>query len=370
MSASSRSAQFAKLHKVLKKVYRPVQPNAQRPVLEHLLFACCLENAPYEKAEDALAKLVHTYFDWNEIRVTMIKELAEVMGGLPDPAAAAQRIRRVLQHVFEASYCFDLEELRKRTLGQAVERLEHITGTSRFAVSYVVQSALGGHSVALDSGTLAVLRLLELITPEEQHSGVVAGLERAIAKNKGIEFGSLLHQLGADYVGNPYSSALHKILLQIDPEVAPRLPKRRKGEPPLAPLAVPVAVPAVGEDGKRHARPAAAGETAKPESKGAAAKPDEGNPPEAAADHPAKALRPPAAAVASEEAKARKKKKAVEPPRPAPPAAKGKPAAAAADQSKPLAKKKPSAKKESEEDSGGGRAKKSPALGLTKRKPR
>jgi len=91
MTSPSRTAQFAKVHKVLKKYYKPVLPNAERPVLEHLLFACCLENAHYEKAEEAFAALVHTFFDWNEIRVTTVNELSEVVSCLPDPSAASHR---------------------------------------------------------------------------------------------------------------------------------------------------------------------------------------------------------------------------------------------------------------------------------------
>jgi hypothetical protein len=63
----------------------------------------------------------------------------------------------------------------------------------------------------------------------------VPGLERAIAKSKGVEFGSLFHEFGADFSANPYSAAIRDILLQIDPECASRLPKRRVERPQLKP---------------------------------------------------------------------------------------------------------------------------------------
>ena len=52
------------------------------------------------------------------------------------------------------------------------------------------------------------------------------GLERTIPKNKGVEFGSLLHQLGAEVVANPFSTNLHKLLLEIAPDAKERFPKR------------------------------------------------------------------------------------------------------------------------------------------------
>ena len=227
MSSPSRTAQFAKVHKVLKKYCKPASCNAGRTVIEHLLFACCLEDAHHDAAEEAFAALVHTFFDWNEVRVTSISELSEVMACLPDPRAAANRIKRVLHAVFEATFNFDLEDRRKKNLGPTVEWLEKLDGPTRFTVAYVVQAALGGHAIPIDSGTLAALRVLDLVTDKDVVAGVVPGLERAVAKSKGIEFGSLLHELGADYSANRYSPHIREILLQINPECASRLPKRR-----------------------------------------------------------------------------------------------------------------------------------------------
>ena len=227
MTSVNRAAQFAKVHKVLKKYYKASSVNAERLVVEHLLFACCLEDAPHDAAEEAFAALVHTFFDWNEVRVTSISELSEVMACLPDPRAAANRVKRVLHSVFEAMFNFDLEPLRKKNLGPTVEWFEKLDGATPFTVAYVVQSALGGHSIPVDGGTMAVLRILDLVTPEDVTAKTVPGLERAIAKSKGVEFGLLLHELGAAYSANAYSPTIREILLQIDADCESRLPKRR-----------------------------------------------------------------------------------------------------------------------------------------------
>ncbi len=226
MATSNRSAQFTKLHKVLKKHYAPVSSNPDRPVLEHLIFACCLEDARYEQAEEALASVQEAFFDWNEVRVSSVRELAEVMARLPDPPAAATRLKKSLQHVFEDSYTFDLESLRKKNLGPAEEDLRKIGGVTRFMVSYVVQSALGGHSIPIDAGVARAFEVLDLASEKDLESGAVPGLERAIAKNKGIEFGSLLHQFGADITDDPFSEKVRNILLEVDPECKTRLPRR------------------------------------------------------------------------------------------------------------------------------------------------
>lgn len=235
MTAVSRTAQFAKVHKVLKKCYKPSPTSAGRSVMESVLFACCLEDAPRDAAEEAFAALVHTFFDWNEVRVTSISELSEVMACLPDPRAAANRIKRVLHSVFEATFNFDLEDLKKKNLGPTVEWLAKLDGMTHFTTAYAVQAGLGGHSIPIDTGTMAALHVLDLVTDKDVETGVVPGLERAVAKPKGPEFGSLLHELGARYSANPYSAAIREILLQINPECTSRLPKRRTNRPTQKP---------------------------------------------------------------------------------------------------------------------------------------
>ena len=227
MASPSRSTQFNTVHKVLKKHFQTVAPDANRTVFEQLVFASCLEDAHYDRAEEAFAALEHNFFDWNEIRVSTVRELCDVFACLPQPPAAANRVKRVLQSVFESTYSFDLEELSKQNLGPAVEHLKKLDGTSPFAVAYVTQASLGGHAIPIDAGALGALRVVEMVSEEEVEAQTIRGMERAIAKSKGLEFGSLLHQLGAEFIADPYASRLHQILLEIEPKARGRLPKRR-----------------------------------------------------------------------------------------------------------------------------------------------
>ncbi|HUY87482.1 MAG TPA: hypothetical protein VMV10_01985 [Pirellulales bacterium] len=225
MANPNRMALLTKMHKVLKKHYKPA-PIPDRPVLEHLLYACCLENARYEQADKAFIAVSTSFFDWNEVRVSTVKELAEVMNMLPTATAAATHLKRALQSVFESTYSFDLEPLKKQNLGQAQQRLKKLEGTTPFSIAYLTQATLGGHAIPLDRGLMQVFAVLGLVSAADLAAGVVPGLERAIPKTKGVEFASLAHQLGAEMIANPYSPNLHKILLEIAPDAKDRLPKR------------------------------------------------------------------------------------------------------------------------------------------------
>jgi len=228
MSASSRTAILNKIHKVLKKHYKPFAPPAGRSLLDHLVYACCLEDARPEAADEAFAKLQPPcYIDWNEVRVTSKMELAdEVTDKLPNPLAAATSIKQALQGVFETHFAFDIEFLKKQNLGKSEKDISAFVGDNPFIVGYMVQHALGGHAIPCSQGAMDVMYMVGAITDAEYEKHVVPGIERAIPKAKGIEFASLLHQLGADFHASPQSQRLRAILLEIDPEAKDRFPKR------------------------------------------------------------------------------------------------------------------------------------------------
>jgi len=229
----NRQLLVTKMHKALRAHYKPVVPNTARPILEQVLFACCLENAPYGVAEQALARLLKGYFDLNEVRVTTVAELAETLHDLPDPSRAALALRRVLQSVFESSYAFTLENAKKHSIAHGVKTLEHLHGATPFVVQFVASTALGGHFMPLDQGALSALYLAGIVSQEEYDAGKAAGLERLVPKKAGVEFGSLLHQFGVDVLGNLHGTTVKKVLLAVNPAAKDRFPKR--GEPLPAP---------------------------------------------------------------------------------------------------------------------------------------
>ncbi|MDP7268924.1 MAG: hypothetical protein QF408_12200 [Pirellulales bacterium] len=228
--SANRRALLVKTHKQLKKNYSSVVPNLRLPIMQQLLYACCLEDATADLADRALTSLETDYYDWNEVRVSTATELSESMHMLPAPLSVGDRVKRVLQSVFETHYSFDVEQLKKENIGVAVKKLHKFKGVTPFVVSYVTQVSLGGHSIPIGNGSLEVLYVIGAITEKEKAAGTVPGLERAIPKNKGIEFGSLLNQLAAEFVRAPFGPAARKILLAIAPGAKERLPKRSKKE--------------------------------------------------------------------------------------------------------------------------------------------
>jgi endonuclease-3 len=264
-----RGQLLPRLFKALKATYKVVPSDTSRPLLDQVLYACCLENARPEVAEKALTRLRGQSFDLNEVRVTTVAELAEALHDLPNPAHAALSLRRVLQSVFESTYSFSLEHAKKHSLAHGLKVLENLHGVPPFVIQHVVSTALGGHVIPLDHGALAGLYVTGLITQAEYDSGKVPGLERLIPKKSGVEFSSLLHQFGVDCLSNLHGATVKKVVTAVNPAAKDRFPKR--GEPLPAPNPPP---PPPGRESQRAAEAArTAAEEHRPAGPQAAARP-------------------------------------------------------------------------------------------------
>jgi endonuclease-3 len=264
----NRQQLVAKLHKALRATYKPVDPDTQVPLLEQVLYACCLENAPYDVAVQAYKRLGETYFDLNEVRVTTVAELAETLHDLPDPSRAALALRRVLQGVFESTYSFSLDNAKKHSIAHGMKTLEHIHGIPPFVVAFIGSTALGGHYIPVDLGAMQGLFLTGVMSQEEYDAEKCPGLDRFIPKKAGLEFGSLLHQFGVDVLTNLHGASVKKVVQAVNPD-AKRMPKR--GEP--LPLPVPPPPPAGKEAQKAAEAARTAAEEHRPAGPQAAARP-------------------------------------------------------------------------------------------------
>lgn len=267
MSSKNRGDRIQLLQKVVSKHFTPVLAPKDRNILEHLIYACCLEDAPYDLADEAFHRLQEFFVDWNEVRVTTVTELVEHLSNLPAPATAATRVKKCLQSIFETRYSFDVEELAKMNQGKAIAELEKLAGMSKFVLNYVTQNAFGGHAIPVSDNIVKVLLATEIMSDSEAEKGQIPGLERTVTKTKGAEFASCLHQLGLLVASSPGGKNTKAILKEAG---APEKKDKPKEVAPVKSAPVAKAPPAKSEKAAPPAK-ATKGETAKVDTKAEAA---------------------------------------------------------------------------------------------------
>lgn len=175
----------------------PAGDGAERSVLEELIYAACREGTTTADADRAFEALRQAFVDWNEVRVSTVPEVADVLRPLPQPGTRAKRIIALLQAVFDERYSYDLGDVVKKGLKDTARKLRfYKDGVDDFAVAWVVQRTLGGHAIPLDGPTLRVLGRLAVIDPadaegEDGPEALRGSIEHAVPKAKDAEFTEL-----------------------------------------------------------------------------------------------------------------------------------------------------------------------------------
>jgi endonuclease-3 len=173
-----------------------------RPVLEQFIYGICREDATHEQADRAFKNLRERFFDWNEVRVSSVREIEEALTDLSGAELRAERILSFLQEVFEANFSFDLESLHKKGVKQAAKALARYEAAkgNDYVIAWVVQQSLGGHALPLDAPTLRITRRLGLLDrDQEDREALRTSLEHVVPKAKGRAFTELISQLGQEY---------------------------------------------------------------------------------------------------------------------------------------------------------------------------
>lgn len=169
-------------------------------VLEQMIHGILRENAPRADADLAYRELQTRFFDWNEVRVSSHREIAEALAGLPDADLKAARIIDLLGEVFETTFSFDLESLIKKGLRQAEKQIERYRAANPYMVAYTLQRGLDGHALPIDQAMRRTLARLELLG--EAGSGPDAAepaLDHLVPKSRGLAFCEAVSALAHEF---------------------------------------------------------------------------------------------------------------------------------------------------------------------------
>lgn len=200
LKASEKSALLTKLTTALKKKFGSKAPKADRSVLESYMYAACVEDTTDEAAEVAFAKLLDSFHDLNEIRVSTVAEIERPLDTLPQPEFRAMRIREALQHVFEKHFAFDLDSLKKKNLDGATSDLDAVTEVTPFIKLYTLQNGLGAHVVPVDGNQLVLLKWLGIVPGDMKEEAAGDDIKSAVRKSDGQLFAYLLRQCASEPV--------------------------------------------------------------------------------------------------------------------------------------------------------------------------
>lgn len=198
--------------------------NADAPLLNHFAFAVVLENANFDQTRKAYDEIYTYFIDWNEVRVSRANEILQVIGNIPNGLVVGERMRRILQTIFEKIYKFDLEDYRQQGPKAVEDFLASIPYTTRFALDYVKFFVLDEDSLPLSEASLQVLRLLGFVKVVDDREEL--DMDGVNWNHDTLrEFFFLLHEFASGMLDVSRAKAVLSQILEFDPEAESRSPK-------------------------------------------------------------------------------------------------------------------------------------------------
>jgi endonuclease III len=196
MKNSRQHAQrLQKLFRALKRVHSKVEPVAFDDPVDALIQGVVSERSSVSAAEAAVKGMRRTFIDWNDLRVSRVEEIVEVLGrDTPTGRDTASMLTAALRAVFDGHHTVSLQSLKKLGKRPARQAMEKLGGLSRFVVNYCMLTSLQAHAIPLTGPMLTYLRQQQIVDPEAGEEEVEGFLTRQVPARRAYEFYALLRR--------------------------------------------------------------------------------------------------------------------------------------------------------------------------------
>jgi endonuclease-3 len=222
--AASRAARVQEVYAVLRGQYDvPPRPSEPLPLLEELLLAILCEDAPEEAARQGLQRLKSEFLDWNEVRVSAVQELAEVLDGLSEPDRRATRVKQALRHIFESIYSYNIDGWKSHGVQELQKRLGGQEWFTPFVQARLARQAFDRHAIGIDNVALRVWKRLGIAPPDSDGATFEKSLQRLVTKDKAYELEWLVRHHGLTVCVDPEPRCQACLLLDQCPTGQSRL---------------------------------------------------------------------------------------------------------------------------------------------------
>jgi endonuclease III len=169
-------------------------PRYSDPV-EAMIFGILSESMAEAKAKSVYSAMQGNFVDWNDLRVSRLEEISEV---LQEEAAAAERItttiNQSLNFIFREHDTVSLSMLVEMGKRPARKFIEDMPGMSRFVVDYVMLTSLDAHSIPLTRRMQEYLKNTALVDESATEEEIEGFLQRQISASNAYTFYATLRK--------------------------------------------------------------------------------------------------------------------------------------------------------------------------------
>jgi hypothetical protein len=194
------SKKIQKLHSSLSRKYPKAQKVTHDDPTDAIVYGIICSRLAEKVTGTAIKKFSDYFIDLNDLRVSRIEEIVEMLGeDTPVAREVASTITTVLRAIFNEYHKVSLEGLKKAGKRPAKQILEKLEGTNRFVVDYCMLTSLQGHAVPLTDGMIEYLKDKGFVYPDATAQEIGGFLAKQISAKKGYEFYAVLRHESEAY---------------------------------------------------------------------------------------------------------------------------------------------------------------------------
>jgi len=183
---------------MLEERYGPHIYPAESSLLGQLTFAILAAENPVTNARKALRILEEEYVDWNELRVSSIREIEDTLrrARIEPAGELSEVIKGTLECTFRELCRVDLDMLRTAGAEKARKFVQKLDMLKPYQQHYVLSAAGFEGAPPLDPATERIGERLGVFRPEDQPAARLAALEAAIDRSSALRFHHLMVEHG------------------------------------------------------------------------------------------------------------------------------------------------------------------------------
>ena len=172
---------------LLKAAYGRQRKKKTLDPLDQLIFDLLAESSSERRARQAFKRLKADFVDWNEIRVSSLKEIESAISMVTQAPDKAGLAKKLLVEIFNGQHRVSLDFLREASDAVAERYLGNFEGLGKMAVENCMRILRQGGS-GLTSEVARVLRRLNLIKSSLNQEEIEELLDEALPERRRSHF--------------------------------------------------------------------------------------------------------------------------------------------------------------------------------------
>jgi len=194
--ASIYEKKIKKLLKGMKKVTTPEEPPRGEEAIAILVESILQSDATNRQTRAALDAIRREYVDFNELRVSPIKDIVDCIGrDYPNAKTKAETVTAALSGIFQRTHDVTVDYMSKMPKRELRRHLNEL-GLHPYAAGCVVLKIFDGHAIPVDDTLVEVLQMNQCAAPESDVQDVQGFLTRVISHKDALG----AHEFFRDYV--------------------------------------------------------------------------------------------------------------------------------------------------------------------------